>query len=226
MVIGTVSGSLQVGKDGTLTVTVGNVTGSPAFFFNGVQVNANLTGTANVFTVSVPASLLTSAGNTGNLGVQASNGKAAVTLTVAAAAAVTPPAPPPAPPLVTNPLGTIQGHGYNSKATYLQALATALNSISSGPQSIDTWNWYMINSLNPVYLVGGVGPDPTPVTAQLGIGRGDSTTASNYISALDSLGYIVYPTGLSGFSGLAAGISRMNKHPLAGRIRPRKEMLQ
>jgi hypothetical protein len=215
-----IDGSLVMGQAGSLTVTVANVTGSPAFYFNQVQVTANLTGTPGVYTVLIPANLIT---KSSALGVTATNGKAAATLTAADAA--TPPRENP----VSTTNGAVGGHTFNSKVTFIAALKAALLDASNNATllSIDSWNWYMVNAVNATYLVDGVGPDPSGVATQLGIDRGGVTTAVAYVDALDALGLIVYPTGLVGLSALARGIASVNKHPFAGRgVRAGKVVIQ
>ena len=133
-VINSVSGSLTVGQAGSLTVTVSNVTGSPAFFVGGVQVTALLTGTAYVLTI--PASLVT--GTSVGLGVTASNGSAATMVPVAAASG----SGSTSTGSGVTPTGAINGFTYTDKTSYMGALTSALNKAAGGAtaQTLDVWN--------------------------------------------------------------------------------------
>ena len=226
-----VSGTIYQTAGGILGVTVSNIVGTPAFVFNRQPVNANLTGTPGVFTVNIPGSLAT--GTTGGLGVTATNGSAAINVPIVAlpgtrvTASPEPlyPVPRSVPVLVKNtnpqapaiPAGSINGNAYTTVATFQSALVSALNSASNnaGSASIDSWNFWMVNSINASFLQGGVGPDPTLIANDLGVGRSDSITASDYVKALVDLNLLVYPRG--GLSALTRGINRVNKHPFAGR---------
>lgn len=150
-----------------------------------------------------------------NAALQASGSNALLSCnTYPGAPTITYPPPPPPPPPATTSIGGVAYSG--TKNSYNQALMHALlnaaGGTASGLQSIDTWNWYMVNTFGAL----SVGPDPTVVAAQIGIGRSDSTDPASYINALSALGMINYPSGLTGLSALADGVARLNKHPLAG----------
>jgi len=174
---------------GILNVTLGQSWPAVSFAINGTPVVQ--TGSGANYQVAVPSGM-----GVGmyTLTVATAGGTTGTNFTIVAGVA-TPPAGP------------------TSKQDYLNSLIAGLNNASGGgSQSLDVWNWYMVNTLNAI----AVGPDPTLIAAQAGIGRSDSCTASVYIQAMDELGYISYPSGLSGFAGLTAGIQRINRHPLAG----------
>lgn len=210
--ITSITGVITQGKDSTITIVVANVQGTPTFVANQTTLNVSLTGTPNTFTAVLPASVLT--GTTVSVGVSAANGKAAVTLNVGSTSTT----PPATPPEVFTPIGSVLGFNYSTKANFQTAMVNALNKVSGGGnQSIDAWNWFMVNNINQTYLVGGVGPDPTAIAANIGIDRSATCSALQYVTALDVLGLLNYPTGLAGLSSLAAGIHRTNQHPFAGR---------
>lgn len=103
-----------------------------------------------------------------------------------------------------------------TKASYTAAVLKALGAVASNSQSqtIDEWNWFMANRLGFTgFDTGGV--DPDQVTGVTGTGRYDAISPATYISAIQSLGLLPYPSGLTGLAALAAGINRINRHPLA-----------
>lgn len=208
-----ISGTLTVGQNATLTVTVANVAGAPSFWFNGTQVNAALTGTTNIYVVTIPAALIT--GTTGALGVQGTNGKAAATVNIAQASTG---GGGGGGGNQTTPSGAVLGHQFTTRASFLAAVKAALVDVGgSGTQGIDNWNWFLVNQVNNSFVDGGVGPDPTPIADKAGIGRMDALNASQYVDALDANGFLIYPSGLAGLTALTRGIQAVNKHPFAGR---------
>jgi hypothetical protein len=122
---------------------------------------------------------------------------------------------PPATPTIVG--GQINGVPYSgTKGSYTQAVLQALQTAASGSQSqtIDQWNWFMANQLGFVGFDAGV-IDPDQVIGFTGTGRFDAISPVIYVNALQTLGLLPYPSGLTGLAALAAGINRINTHPLA-----------
>ena len=145
--------------------------------------------------------------------------------------ATTTPTPPATPAPTT---GTVGGVAYSgTKNSYNNAVISALIKAANGSQSqtIDEWNWFMANSLGFTGFDQGT-IDPDQVIGVTGTGRNDAISPSTYINALMTLGQLPYPTGLTGLAALAAGINRINRHPLAQRapgnqlyLKPRKVVM-
>jgi len=117
------------------------------------------------------------------------------------------------PPPLPQQTGNVQGFTYTTKATYLQALINAVKAASgnSNAQTADEWNWFMVNRVG-VNLAPALDDSQQ---ASVGMTPGNSLDATTYYNALDKLGLISYPSGLTGLAAAARGMTRRVRHPLA-----------
>lgn len=167
---------------GIITVNLSAGVTAPIFSINGSQVVS--TGSGSVYQVSVPAS--TTPGPV-TVSMTSSQGNASGSFTVAA-------------PAAPAPVWMVGKFPFANKVSYVNALIAAANAASS--QSIQTgdgWNWIMSNTVGVA-----LAPDPTPIMSQIGVDRNAAVTAAQYYNAMNALGLIPFPSGLSGIKrGLA-----------------------